>query len=152
MLLGRASRDPKALAGAWVLVRCQALAFRAPDEDKPDDEIDEFTSEIEIEVEAARGSGAGRAASDDVGPTTRERSGAGDALRTEILERHSALEGATHYEVLGVADDAAAGVIKKAYFAAAKRFHPDKLGGLGLEDVRHRRKSSSHASTRPTRC
>ena len=39
--------------------------------------------------------------------------------------------------MLGVEPDSAAAVIKKAYFKAAKRYHPDALARLGLAHIKH---------------
>lgn len=43
-----------------------------------------------------------------------------------------------HYEVLGVPQDADVGTIKKAFFALAARFHPDKFSGLNLGEFKGR--------------
>jgi hypothetical protein len=50
------------------------------------------------------------------------------ARRREILERYFGLEGKGPAEVLGVAPDAEPTVVKAAFAALAKRFHPDTLG------------------------
>ncbi|HEX4382304.1 MAG TPA: DUF4388 domain-containing protein, partial [Myxococcales bacterium] len=42
------------------------------------------------------------------------------------------LREATHYELLGVPETAGADEMKKAYFAAAKRYHSDSFSGLNL--------------------
>jgi curved DNA-binding protein CbpA len=59
-----------------------------------------------------------------------------DSLRAEILDRHARLSDLDHYALLGVPRDADAAAIKRAYFGAAKRYHPDALARLGLGDVR----------------
>lgn len=56
-------------------------------------------------------------------------------LRKQILALHERLEESNHYELLGVARNAPAAVIRQAYFRAAKTVHPDKLARLGLEDI-----------------
>ena len=47
-------------------------------------------------------------------------------LRLELTALAARSSG-THYEVLGVAPDAAASAIQSAFFALAKRWHPDRL-------------------------
>jgi curved DNA-binding protein CbpA len=47
--------------------------------------------------------------------------------RVEIRERHENIEKATHFEILGVTEDAAPDKIQAAYFALAKAWHPDRL-------------------------
>ena len=42
---------------------------------------------------------------------------------------------ADHYEVLGLARDASAEQIKKAYRKLALKYHPDKNQSAGAEDV-----------------
>ncbi len=59
-----------------------------------------------------------------------------ETLRSEVLERHAALQDLDHYGVLGVDREEEPGAIKSAYLKSAKRFHPDALGGQGLGDVR----------------
>jgi curved DNA-binding protein CbpA len=45
----------------------------------------------------------------------------------EIFRRAEALDGADHFQVLGVGPDATREQIDEAYFSVAKRFHPDTL-------------------------
>src|SRR5690606_25078275 len=59
-----------------------------------------------------------------------------EALRREIATLHAGLGERDHYELLGLARSASLADVKSAYFAAAKRFHPDALGALGLHDAR----------------
>lgn len=46
--------------------------------------------------------------------------------RSEIAARLATLDRDDHFQVLGVARDADSAVVRSAYFALAKRFHPDK--------------------------
>jgi tetratricopeptide (TPR) repeat protein len=55
--------------------------------------------------------------------------------RREVLEAHEGLKKRNHFEVLGVPRDASLAQIKEAYFALAKRFHPDVLHESGLADL-----------------
>jgi curved DNA-binding protein CbpA len=47
-------------------------------------------------------------------------------VRAELEALVSRLDG-THYEVLGVAQDSTVGIIQNAFFALAKKWHPDRL-------------------------
>ena len=58
------------------------------------------------------------------------------AMRDEVFALLEGLEDRSLYEMLGVAEDADNGEIRKAYFKAAKRFHPDALNHLGLAGIR----------------
>lgn len=78
----------------------------------------------------------------EVEPVTHERAhvSASDLalmrLRVEMLVNE--LEGATHYEALGVPGDADRAAIKKAYFALSKEFHPDGQLGRRVGELRPR--------------
>jgi hypothetical protein len=62
-------------------------------------------------------------------------SGAAAEIRRMIAEKIQALDrGADHYSVLGVAPMAKADEIRTAYFAIAKRIHPDRLRAVGVND------------------
>jgi tetratricopeptide (TPR) repeat protein len=60
----------------------------------------------------------------------------GEALRREILERHARLRELPLWGLLGVARDANPTEVRRAYLSAAKRLHPDRVGQLGLLDVK----------------
>ncbi len=59
-----------------------------------------------------------------------------DLARRQIDMKSKVVENESLYEVLSVAPDADGNAIKTAYLEAAKRFHPDRLGSLGLESMR----------------
>jgi len=62
--------------------------------------------------------------------------GAAAEIRRMIGEKVQALErGADHYSILGVTQMAKADEIRAAYFAIAKRIHPDRLRAVGVTDV-----------------
>src|SRR5262249_36868360 len=66
------------------------------------------------------------------------RSAAAAEIRRMIAEKMSALDrGADHYAILGVPQSAKADEIRTAYFAIAKRIHPDRLRAVGVTDVDH---------------
>ena len=56
-----------------------------------------------------------------------------EAIRGDVAQRLASLDGATYYEALEVSKGAAPSVIKKAYYALAKKYHPDRhvRGSLG---------------------
>ena len=55
-----------------------------------------------------------------------------DALRQEITELGGQVGDLDHYSALGLSTEASTVQIKKAYFKAAKRYHPDSLAKLNL--------------------
>jgi len=59
-----------------------------------------------------------------------------NAMREEIEAKARDVETETLFQVLGVPETATRDQIKNAYFEAAKRYHPDRLGSLGLEALR----------------
>lgn len=71
-------------------------------------------------------------------PVTRRRNDSAQAAdvnalikqRLELLAR-----GGDHYALLGVSHNADADAIRKAYFALARRLHPDRLSAIGIADV-----------------
>ncbi len=137
-----------ALSAAWVLQATGAVELRAGG-DATGAAADDGAPEIEIELGdrgAARPLGAPPAATRAATPAASarapaagaSRAGSGDeaaALRNEILERHVRLGELDHYALLGIAPNAELGAVKRAYFAAAKRYHPDALRRLGLDEV-----------------
>jgi hypothetical protein len=60
----------------------------------------------------------------------------GETLRDEILERLAMPTSKDPYTILGVTRASSASEIRRAYLLAAKRYHPDTLGRLGLENIR----------------
>ena len=60
----------------------------------------------------------------------------GETLRNEILERLATPTSKDPYTILGVTRASSASEIRRAYLLAAKRYHPDTLGRLGLENIR----------------
>lgn len=59
-----------------------------------------------------------------------------DERRNEIRERFEKLKGATHFDVLGIPRTANEAQVKAAYFALARRFHPDTRHDPALADLR----------------
>jgi hypothetical protein len=93
--------------------------------------------EIEIEVvggdapRAAAASADARAAKADAAEDARAAE-----LRAEITAKAARLAELDHYALLGIEAKASPGDLKRAYLKAAKRFHPDALARLGLEDLK----------------
>ena len=61
-------------------------------------------------------------------------------LRLCIIEAYRGLE-RTHYEVLGIGQDASAADVRAAYARLMRTFHPDALRGPGLADVDEQREA-----------
>jgi curved DNA-binding protein CbpA/CheY-like chemotaxis protein len=57
-------------------------------------------------------------------------------VRKMLFGERDHLKEASHYEVLGVSNTASPEEIKRAYIAAAKRFHSDSLSGMELGSAR----------------
>lgn len=131
-ILGECAGDPLAASTLWLLLHAGILRVGG----KPAAGADLSNLEFEVEV-AVRGSG-------DVAPaqeTDRSTaSSAGDAksqtLRSEIEDHSARLSELDHYTALGLDSDANAADIKKAYFKAAKKYHPDSLARMGLGDLK----------------
>jgi tetratricopeptide (TPR) repeat protein len=139
--IGRHFNSPITLATIWILsvgnlIRYEDLA--AGDHDGEDNSVE---PEIEIEV-VGSGAVTPRATTASQAPTatspaaTKLADDAAEVLRVEVIERLENLESWTLYQMLGVSEDATDSEIRKAYFGAAKRFHPDALTHLGLLDIK----------------
>lgn len=130
-----AAATPRALAAAWVLAASGALRFG----DAPGAQgAPPSATEVEIVI-----GGAQPAAPPQPAPCEREPSlgasiddGAAAALATEVREKHARLADLDHYQLLGVAREAGTPELRRAYVQAARRFHPDAVARLGLEDLK----------------
>jgi len=137
-------RLPSSLAAAFVIDAAGAVTWH----DRPLERAAEPSSgprgpappEFEIVVGGAPSAAAGRAPAPKPKPAAAAARAAPsreiEALRARILELYSKLASIDHYEMLGVERGAIKEAIKRAYFGAAKRFHPDALAQLGLSDLR----------------
>ena len=148
--LGSALNSPRALSAAWVLDATCVLSY-AKSSKRDLESPQEFQADIEIAIDD-RGEGESGDEARMLGgaPPSVHRSAAStrkgrrkatndtraDTLREEIATRRSALGDVDHYELLAVDADAKVSTIKKAYFKAAKRYHPDALAQLGLDDLK----------------
>ncbi len=140
---------PTALAAAWVLDAVGALAYRdqpatdaagddAGSPDRPDIEIvvRDPAAVAEPHTESPRPAPREATPPAKPAPSATPANAKLEALRKEILALHESLGERDHYQLLGIARDADAAAVRRAYVSAAKRFHPDALARLGLLDVR----------------
>jgi tetratricopeptide (TPR) repeat protein len=130
--IGASFDQPPLLAALWIADRTQLLRYCSAPRS-----ADKETAPPKIEIEVTKAaspatSQISNAASSRPDATSPEA----EEARKEVLALHEQLGDCTHYEILGVATDARAATIKKAYFKAAKRYHPDKLARLELDDMR----------------
>jgi tetratricopeptide (TPR) repeat protein len=133
-VIGATFTEPALLAAVWLADRTRLLRYAEAGRAAAQQEL---PREFDIEVStapAATPSGAAESAA-PVEPAP-ETSPEAEEIRKEVLALHELLGDITHYEILGIEATAAAAAIKKAYFKAAKRYHPDKLTRLGLDDVK----------------
>lgn len=135
-LLERAT-TPAVLAVAWIADAAGAFEWQDTrsggdaDEQKPEPNFEISFEDVDAGQDEAATGEARRARESRAG------TGAGVAkLRREVEERHAQLSELDFYGVLGIEREANPGAIKRAYFATAKRYHPDALASLGLEDLR----------------
>jgi tetratricopeptide (TPR) repeat protein len=128
-----------ALAAALVLDGAGLIAFG--DEPAPAADGDESGAGLDIEVVVAEPAVEARAAKPAAGRAAAKSAGAARVagaakLRNEIQALHASLADRNYYELLGVAKDVNTAAIRRAYVAAAKRFHPDAVARAGLADLR----------------
>ena len=143
---------PGALAAAWVLDASGLLSYPDPAAKESKSSAhgaakagDTEDSDLDIEIMVSGGGSARPAPQAPAGGTAKraakEAGGAGRepaetaALRKEVAEKHARVD-LDHYALLGVRREASPGDIKRAYFSAAKRLHPDALTRTGLEALR----------------
>ncbi len=144
--LGEALRRagaPGALAAAWVLDATGELTYPedgdgtdARSAAEPPDEPatgDDFDIEVIVGGAPLHDAGAAVAASAKAAPVA--LSADARAIAREIAEKHGQPD-LDHYALLGIARNASPADVKRAYFAAAKRLHPDALQRSGLDDLR----------------
>jgi tetratricopeptide (TPR) repeat protein len=58
-----------------------------------------------------------------------------DGLRAAILELHHKLDHSSHFEILGVPENASNAEVNAAYMRAVRQYHPDRLAAAGLRDL-----------------
>jgi len=126
------ARSPRALGALWVLDAVGALAYS----DAPrarEAAGAENPTEVELNVRGEQPAAA-RGPAAESPPKTGDAGGCElETLRGEITDKHSGMDGLDHYALLGMARDATAAEIRKAYLGAAKAYHPDALARMNLE-------------------
>jgi curved DNA-binding protein CbpA len=58
-----------------------------------------------------------------------------DALRSAILELNQKLDSSSHFEILGVPENATADEVNGMYMRALRMYHPDRLAAAGLREL-----------------
>lgn len=139
--LGASVSAPVVAAAIWVVAAMEGLDFHARAREDGEVAATCFDSTIEIQVAGGGREAADRAASTAAGKNAGTQSGAAvdesrtNNLRAEVEKLYASLNDLDHYQLLGVKNDARGSAIKKAYFKAAKLYHPDTLARMGLKDL-----------------
>jgi tetratricopeptide (TPR) repeat protein len=136
-LLGDSSGDPLAASTLWILLNAGLVrASRMRASQSP--EAIEFEVVIDETPNTSTGASQPRSSMDAAakGNSDAKTTGRADALRAEVIALIDQLGVISHYEALGLEVDAGPTQIKKAYFQLAKKFHPDVLARLDLDDIR----------------
>ncbi|MCP4039609.1 MAG: DnaJ domain-containing protein [bacterium] len=130
----------RVLATSWILANGGFLRFEDEPISREDEDGHETGFDVEIEVVSSAttdawvaGTPVAQAEAENAGG---EPSEAALVMRQEVLDCLEGLEARSLYELLGVPENAGDSEIRKAYFKAAKRFHPDALNHLGLSDIK----------------
>ncbi len=58
------------------------------------------------------------------------------ALKKKLLDDLSRMRGQSYFEILGISRTASPSEVRKAYFALAREYHPDKIAGAMGDEVR----------------
>lgn len=131
-------------AAVWVLDALGAWRLEAtPQAEEGAEEVAEpvlVAPEIEVVIRGSDTAKQVRASNSAAKKKTRPQGDKREGFRREIVERHAALGTTDHYTLLGVAENANAVAVKKAYFQLAKRYHPDALARLELDEVKEEAK------------
>ena len=138
-IVGAAQNSPRAVAAFWVFDAIGALQyFETPARDESV-AADDLPLEIEIDIASeaelrdAQHESAAEALGESVVAASTSAGGPppdAEKMQAEVLDRLENLDSLSYYELLGVDSDAPRGAIRKAYFSAAKRYHPDAINRL----------------------
>jgi len=131
--LAEAARSPLTLATTWILDTAGTLRHR----DTAPVGGQALPESIAIEIVPAAERRALRSEQQQAPPRSSvpELSREARQLQDEILARLRAPAEINHYAVLGVDPEASPSSVKKAYFRAAKRYHPDAIRRHGLISI-----------------
>ncbi len=129
-VLGDCAGDPLAAATLWTVTFSGVLRLVAAPNGAAETSFD-FEVEVTTEATPARARATASTRSDGAAASA-DASPQAEALREEIEALLPRLGELDHYTALGLEADANAAQIKKAYFKAAKKYHPDALARLGL--------------------
>jgi curved DNA-binding protein CbpA len=132
--LGEFLNSPAALATLWVLDELNALDFSEKPPEALIDSDPDFDADIELSL--SKSDEGPKPTSTRNTPCDRNRVDRAEQLRVEIEQFSSAKSSLDHYQLLGLTPDAETGIIKKAYLQAAKKYHPDALARLGLQEIK----------------
>jgi tetratricopeptide (TPR) repeat protein len=135
-ILGECAGDPLAAATLWTLIHSGIMRVKT-DRRSLENAPSEIQFEFEVTAAPSPTARAGRSTASTAKPAATTKADAtSEALRAEIQTLLEQLSNLDHYNALGLGANAKASDIKRAYFKAAKKFHPDALARLGLEDLR----------------
>ncbi len=137
--IGSGLSSPMVLASVWILVNAGGIQFSEAPHVADTEEI-EIEPEIEIEI-LSTGGGPQRAGEAVAEPAADSDAATGrsadvEAMRSEVMNRKGRLADLNYYELLEIAENASTSEIRKAYFQAAKRYHPDTLARLELNEIK----------------
>lgn len=134
-ILGECAGSPDSAATLWTLLEVGALRLsEVRRRGGADPESIEF--EVEIESMSSSTARAGKKNTSGDASSSKSKSEAiSAALRVEIESLIEQLPDFDHYDALGLTLTASPAEIKRAYFKAAKKFHPDALARLGLQEL-----------------
>jgi tetratricopeptide (TPR) repeat protein len=129
---------PIALAAALVLDAVGAVGLRDHPPRADGEEAPEQALDIEVVIAGGGEAVPARAAAPRAAAEPKRAAAGAEAskLREDILALHAQMGERDHYELLGVGRQASDSDVRRAYFAAAKRFHPDVVTRLGMTDLR----------------
>ncbi len=140
-VIGAAANSPRAIAAFWLFDAIGVLKYSedpasgatADDDSQPEIEINIVGEDEPLQAAAQK---TGSAAAAEPAAEAAALSPAAEKMRAEVLEKLEKLDSLNYYELLGIKPDADRGALRKAYFTAAKRYHPDAINRLGLHEIR----------------
>ena len=130
-ILGECAGNPLAAATLWAALHTGVVRLGASG---PSLENDPTAFEVEV-IEATPAFSAGEDSKENADRKSKTNTQESE-LRNEIENFLGNLGSLDHYSALGLDEAASAIKIKKAYFKAAKKYHPDALARLGLDDLK----------------